>query len=264
MTCSETAVRAQTGLQRTLRSSAAKQELEEEVALEKAEEKLMQHGDDDDDDDEEIHSCDESGKPVVDAEKLERRMMTVALVKSVVETSGNAQNANDGDGDDKKHSYGLRKRNLKSSGSDDEDEEPPRQRVRKTQQQPLKKRSVHGSSASAVTMPKQKTTVGPMSQGVQSTQQVPNPLLSSNVNPPQLPHPGAQANVSAAGPVPCPLPASAAKEGRPDAAPSAPVTMKATDTDAAGAARRGRIFSIDIDRKSFACGWLSLCIVFCN
>jgi len=248
----ETAVRVNTGIQRTLRSSPREQqelEQDEEVALEKAEEKLMGE------EDEEIESCDEEGKPVVDTEKLERRMMTVALVKSVVETTGNASDdkpAEEGDADaDKKHTYGLRKRNSKSNRDSSDDEEQPQPRRRKTQ--PLKKRSVATALPAPPALAKRPKKVGNSSSAakaengpmrIQSTQQVPNPLLQQvNSSPP------AQARAAAASlhPVPCPLPESESIEDcRPDAAHSAPMTMKANDT---GAGRRGRIFSIDIDRK---------------
>jgi hypothetical protein len=241
MTCSETAVHVSAEMQRTLRSSPRNKqqddELEEEVALEKAEEKLMEE-------DEEIESCDESGKPVVDTEKLERRMMTVALVKSVVETSGSNGNSAKEEGTDKKHTYGLRKRGSKISRDSSDDEERPQTRRRRTQ--PLKKRSIAsargvvpvGNSSGTV------ATAGPMSQGIHSTQQVPNPLL-------QPTHFSAQAKVAAASTlplVPCPLPAgeSSKEAGKLDGASSAQVAMKANEF---ATTRRGRIFSIDIDRE---------------
>lgn len=100
---------------------------DEDIALEREEEKLMAN-----DEDEEIESCDESGRPIVDTDKLERRMMTVALVKSVVETSGTTVSTggaaipetdeakqedviNGGTDDNPQHSYGLRKRSRYSS-----------------------------------------------------------------------------------------------------------------------------------------------------
>jgi hypothetical protein len=71
-----------------------------------------------------------------------------------------------------------------------------------------------------------------MSQGIQSTQQVPNPLLN-NINAP----PNAGTRVDA-------VEASVSDQIRPDGAPSAPVVMKPIEPG-----RRGRIFSIDIDSK---------------
>lgn len=251
MSCSETAVRVSSEMQRTLRSSPRNKqndELEEEVALEKAEEKLMQE-----DEDEEIESCDESGKPVVDTEKLERRMMTVALVNSVVEHQPSSGNSTKESQDtDKKHTYGLRKRSSKTSRDSSDDEERPQTRRRRTQ--PLKKRSVASALSAPPVLPKESVvgnssgtaaTAGP--QGMQSTQQVPNPLLQQVHETSQL---SAQARAaSTLHPVPCPLPAggeSSREASIPDAASSAQVVMKANET---GATRRGRIFSIDIDRE---------------
>jgi hypothetical protein len=155
-------------------------------------------------------------------------MMTVALVKSVVETSGESATAAAADDahQAKQHSYGLRKRNSKGrdSSSDEEEAARPARRGRK-KTQPLKKRSVASTTF-------QKAENGPMSQGIQSTQQVPNPLLN-NINAP----PNAGTRVDA-------VEASVSDQIRPDGAPSAPVVMKPIEPG-----RRGRIFSIDIDTE---------------
>ena len=260
MTCSEgvTTVRVNTEMQRTLRSSPQKKdEFAEDVALEAAEEKMME-------DDEEIESCDESGKPVVDTEKLERRMMTVALVKSVVETSGK-----DSDGDKKQpHSYSLRKRNSRH-GRDSPDEEPSRGRTRSKpakKTNPVKKRPVPAALAAPPVLPKRtasgnssstvKEENGPISEAIQSTAQVPNPLLqvvNSQQAYPTAPLP----------PIPCPFPESESKEEcRPDAAASAPSAIgKGNEFGAPLAAKRGRIFSIDIDRKGII---LDYFLLFCR
>lgn len=266
---------------------------EEEAALVMAEENMM-------DEDEEIVSYDESGKPVVDAEKLERRMMTVALMKSVVETSGKAatlgdsssQSGENGKGnennnsvgadDHPNHSYGLRRRSKHASGRDSpvDNHSSPRQRARATSAKA--KAAVPACSAPKIPLPSppvlfnqpipkpsvvrvteddssqsNTATVNhgscPISDG-QHSSQVPNPLIHAT---PPLGNPDVSrlqplspvttnATLSTSLPsVPCPLPADMTKdEPQPDVAPSTGNASECTTV-----MKRGRIFSIDIDRE---------------
>lgn len=118
--------------QRTLRSASraqgasaginatTREESEKDRALEIAEEKMLLE------EDEEIASYDESGNPVADTAKVERRNLTVALVNSVVETSGS-------NGDETpQHSYGLRRRKRAGSHSSHSPISPRSPRTRKT------------------------------------------------------------------------------------------------------------------------------------
>lgn len=299
-----------TGVQRTLRSSTNKghdendasfehdneQHPEEDAALVIAEENMM-------DGDEEIESCDESGKPVVDTEKIERRMMTVALMNSVVETSGKAAtlgdssqageneegNDNSGGADDcPNHSYDLRRRSRHASGRDSPDNHscPSPSRARATvakakavvpapssclaptvhlrapptlsnrpMPEPSLARVIEGNSSQSNTATVNHGS-GPISDGLHSSQ-VPNPLMHAtsplgnpDVNRLQPLSPVTRDATSSVSlpPVPCPLPASVTKdEHRPDFAPSASVAGNASEYTTV--MKRGRIFSIDIDRE---------------
>jgi hypothetical protein len=297
-----------TEVQRSLRSSREKSHDEtdasfehgdpehhpedEDAAMEIAEEKLM-------DGDEEIESCDEDGKPVVDTEKLERRMMTVALMKSVVETSsaqvptdhGSAANENEKDdaggaGEHANHSYGLRKkRSRHTSGRDSPDEEPSPRRAGAPTRANADALPIPASSSFSSTIPlpalptlpnrtipklvqvmegnsRQSSTVnrasGPISDGLHSSQ-VPNPLM--HATPPagnpdvsclqslSLDIPNATISVPLP-PVPCPLPASMTNdEDRPDFAPSTSIPVDGRTSECVTVSKRGRIFSIDIDRE---------------
>jgi hypothetical protein len=276
---------------------------EEDAALEIAEEKLM-------DGDEEIESCDENGKPVVDTEKLERRMMTVALMKSVVETSSAkvptdfSSEAGEDEKDDSgvagehaNHSYGLRKkRSRHSSGRHNLDDEPGPRRTGAPTRAHTDAVPIPASSCFASTIPlpapptlpgrivpkivqvmegnsRQSGTVNqanaPISDGLHSSP-VPNPLMhatppagNTDVNCLQSLAPAIPSNTMSASlpPVPCPLPTSTTNnEQRPDFAPSASLTAAGKTSECATTvSKRGRIFSIDIDReyRGIACLLLS-------
>jgi len=99
--------------------------LEEDAALARAENEIsLSH-------DEEINSLDSNGNPIVDTEKVENRMLTVALVNSVVESSasvatkGGATEAKE-DGEPENQRYSLRKRTRSSTSINGSGEESPR------------------------------------------------------------------------------------------------------------------------------------------
>jgi hypothetical protein len=101
---------ATTGLKHSLRSATrAKEEQLEEATLIREEEKVM------DEDDEEVTS-EEDSETADAAEKMERTMLTVALVNSVVDARKLSDDTGDPT-DPSKHRYGLRKR-RRQSGED--------------------------------------------------------------------------------------------------------------------------------------------------
>lgn len=146
-------------------------------------------------DDEEIESYDEDGQPIVDLAQLERRNLTVALVKSVVDTSGAKPPL---------RNYGLRRRRRDQPESDNDDN-------------PV---LLHPGTAPAMAATPTLPPPAPILLRKPPPLTVPNPLLN-NISPRQLP-------VTMA-PVPCPLPAIKEETVMP--------------------MPRGRIFSMDIDRK---------------
>ena len=200
-TVSQVRVSSSGGMQqRTLRSATSKSNDDEtsfdmeEAALVQAEEKMIE--------DEEIESCDESGKPVVDTETIDRRNLTVALVNSVVETSNrgleeSGETASEEADKNPQHSYGLRRRS-RDSPSPPTGGRPTRapdarasvssSAVARALPAPpvLPKRTVsrsrvpEGNSSQSAANAKQ----GPISDGLQQKSQVPNPLMHSKVIPP--------------------------------------------------------------------------------
>jgi len=108
--------------------------VEEDAALVNAENEIhLSH-------DEEIDSLDSNGNPIVDTEKVENRMLTVALVNSVVQSSASTSssdlNKNGGgeeaEEDSQCNRYSLRKRTRSFAGSSSGGEESPCSQSNKT------------------------------------------------------------------------------------------------------------------------------------
>jgi hypothetical protein len=253
--------------------------MEEERALELAEEKMLLDGD------EEIESIDEHGNPVVDTEQVDRRNLTVALMNSVVETSSSVrpkgkdaaalrarvdkaakekaaqqQKAAHQKASQQKtaglkaaaeastqaeaepHSYGLRKRKMRKDSDSDDSDSPPT-----SPRSPRMRRNRRSSGSSSSSRARQTRR--------DKEENVPNPLLQAAAD--QAITLGASSgsqgvttgdsgrnralSISLLN-VPCPGTA-AAPQAEARSAPAA---------EASGVTRRGRIFSIDIDRKSLS------------
>lgn len=157
-------------------------------------------------DDEEIESYDEDGQPIVDLAQLERRNLTVALVKSVVDTSGAKPPL--------QRNYGLRHRRRDPPEADPPVPSQPPPAAAAMRQPTI----LPPPAAPPIRLLRTTPTPPP------TPLNVPNPL-KHNLSPPQEKPPVTTTRA----PVPCPLPAI--KEE-----PVMPMP-------------RGRIFSMDIDRK---------------
>lgn len=278
---------------------SVKEEEEANDALICAEEKLME--------DEEIDSVDEFGNPVADTEKIEDRMMTVALARSVIETSGGALPGDTGDtGAQGQHRYGLRTRRSASSRvASLTPEQPPSTRkqpppvVSVSRAKPLRTHAVpmvktatsnpllaSPPPLSVVPLVKPSSLTGPhlappriaqrgsatLRTPIHTSHGVPNPLANFASPSMQQPAPGTSSSLSRHQPaisgshpttVPCPLSAVACP--LPATAPSAEMLPEAA-TELIP--RRGRIFSIDIDRKFIiedkSESWFSYLICFAS
>lgn len=212
--------------------------------------------------DEEISSFDSNGNPIVDTEKIENRMMTVALARSVVEATTGGGNGRNAKRNRRKSptKNKIRKRGVSdSSGSSTADAPvrplsqtsakpippPPTELVKPS---PLPNLSVPSSSALSGGSSKASTQHG-----------VPNPLASvgtplkgplkgntSNIPLPTL----AKSNAALGGTsVPCPLPTVQINHAYEQIAKTDTTTVAplANAPSSELPVRRGRIFSMDID-----------------
>jgi len=260
------------GLKHSLRSATkakaaaaeSSEEFNEEAAFIKEEEKMMAE-------DEEVTSEEE------DHETVERTMLTVALVKSVVDrhkSSGDDTHDTGGkDDEDTKQRYGLRKR-RRPAGEDLKRLEHFQSTkegglARQKHEQP--KAAQHPSAAAPMPLPPQlkrdpasshpgapslSSSREPPQVPISNASSVPNPLSSKAVQPPSILLPSSASKVSkpdlsASFPstVPCPLPA-ATFEGKPESTASLeePVEKRrVTINETANNRMRG--FSIDMDCK---------------
>ena len=199
-------------------------------------------------DDEEIHSYDEDGHPIVDFAQLERRNLTVALVKSVVDTGGTKPPT--------VPRYGLRRRRQSES---------PEKIERITQDQS----SISTTTIETPTIvPKTATTtfITPTTitktTGIRIPPPAPRPGLPIPSNPPPLLKSSTTLSQPMSGGVPNPLlqfPSTVLDST------ACPTTLSCTPAIIVAPAivpcplptcikqelgiPRGRIFSIDIDRK---------------
>mmetsp|Transcript_7172 Transcript_7172/g.10914 ORF Transcript_7172/g.10914 Transcript_7172/m.10914 type:complete len:894 (+) Transcript_7172:103-2784(+) len=133
-----------TTIDRNLRSTSKKElehsgqcggtSVEEDAALVNAENDIhLSH-------DEEINSLDSNGNPIVDAEKVENRMLTVALVNSVVQSSASTSSSDlnkkgkgeETEEDTQSKRYSLRKRTRSFAGSNSGGEESTHSESNKT------------------------------------------------------------------------------------------------------------------------------------
>ena len=200
-------------------------------------------------DDEEIHSYDEDGQPIVDFAQMERRNLTVALVKSVVDTGGTKPTI--------EPRYGLRRRRQSES---------PDKIIRITQDQSSISTST-STIATPTTIPNITTTTTATTTKTTPTAQripapTPRPGLQTLSNPPSLLKPSTTLLPPMSGGVPNPLLHFPTTVGDPTVCP---ITSSCTPTIIVGPVivpcplpapikqelgiPRGRIFSIDIDRK---------------
>lgn len=242
------------GLKHSLRSaSKAKAEAErlEEVALMKEEEKMMM-------DDEEITSEEDN-----DDETRERTMLTVALVKSVVETRPADSGPRSPGGDSQSSRYGLRKR-RRASGSDLErlehfqsSKDGGLARGTKPPAEPDEEQAMPPPSVKAkATKPKSAPTTKRMTfpnlgtpteattdavEPLQPMSSVPNPLLRPVLAPSPAPlaHPGNPAYGSS---VPYALSSASASAAAPDSD-----KRKVTIQEDVNLISRKRGLSIDLD-----------------
>jgi hypothetical protein len=212
-------------------------EHETTTALMAEEEKLMTE-------DEEITSeeDDEGGMMMMmdhdEEDNVERTMLTVALMKSVVESRGSADSNDNDDDDSSKHRYGLRDRKRRRpSGLDLE-------RLENLQTSPSMGRKIKKDENDKIPSPpvisSEDAYDPPIIDGMLS---VPNPLSKPIIQQQQHPPIGHRGKlVSTTSSVPCPLPAVVSAS-----ADVKKVTINEQHNEMSFNRKRG--FSIDIDCK---------------
>lgn len=204
--------------------------------------------------DEEIDSFDGNGNPIADTKKIENRMMTVALARSVVEATavgGRAPTAKRGRKAGSKNK--SRKRGT-SDGSGSSTKDSSEKALSQTEAKPIP------PPPTALVMPSPLPALSVPSSG--SSTGVPNPLanvstpLKPNTSNVPLPTPSKSTKSLGSTAVPCPLPKAQISHPyekvliettAPAPAPAPVVAAPSADLPV----RRGRIFSMDIDRKCF-------------
>lgn len=209
----------------------------EDAALIRDEERIM---------DEEITS-DEESEAARKAHSMERKLMTVALVKSVVESGAATTGGNSHDGDSPR--YGLRKR-RRPAGND----------IQKFDYNQSSTNSGLAGVGSGIGMSQTDSRSGsfdyPAPPSISLSSTVPNPLAVAPINPPPMlaskpvtpalsaPEPTSSTTAPA---IPCPLPstdAAVVKKPEPTGAPGEPPDKRKVTINEPS---RQRGFSIDLE-----------------